>query len=307
MSKARHPPVAAAPAPVGEVAASVAVPAVPQVDIAPPLPPLTRGEVAGLAIAATLHAMLLGLVVAERLTRAGGGGTQDEIVTIDIVETAPGTRLTIGDLLQADRDRGAPQDGTFDPAPESAASKAAEPADATRPSAPPPLQLPDLDEPDGDAPRAVVAPRAGEGAAPDGERPASEAAAAPGEAESAASAAADVGGGLRGTDTTDLPGVAVAMASGPALDYARQVLETLARGRPRVEPGNVGRVHFAFAVAGSGHSIGVRITRSSGNRRIDEAVLATVRDLRFPAPPAGLRGSDLIYETYFDFRPEKRS
>lgn len=69
--------------------------------------------------------------------------------------------------------------------------------------------------------------------------------------------------------------------------YASQVWARLARHKPRA--GQRGSASVAFAIAASGSLGAVRIARSSGNPRIDQLALATVRNAApFPPPPSGV-------------------
>ena len=68
--------------------------------------------------------------------------------------------------------------------------------------------------------------------------------------------------------------------------YASQVWSALARHKPRA--GQRGSTTVAFSIGENGALRGVRVGRSSGNTRIDQLALATVRNAApFPAPPAG--------------------
>jgi len=81
---------------------------------------------------------------------------------------------------------------------------------------------------------------------------------------------------------------ATAPASKPRLSgaaYSRQVWAALARSKPRA--GQRGSATVVFSIGASGSVGSVRISRSSGNSRIDQLALATVRRAAFPAPPAG--------------------
>jgi periplasmic protein TonB len=72
--------------------------------------------------------------------------------------------------------------------------------------------------------------------------------------------------------------------SGPA--YASKVWGALARHKPRA--GQRGSATVVFSVGASGALGGVRIGQSSGNSRIDQLALATVRGAApFPPPPSG--------------------
>jgi len=68
--------------------------------------------------------------------------------------------------------------------------------------------------------------------------------------------------------------------------YASQVWSRLARAKPRA--GARGSASVSFAIAANGSLGAVRIARSSGNSRIDQLALQTVRNAApFPAPPSG--------------------
>jgi protein TonB len=68
--------------------------------------------------------------------------------------------------------------------------------------------------------------------------------------------------------------------------YASQVWARLARHKPRA--GQRGSASVAFAINSNGSLGAARIARSSGNARIDQLALQTVRSAApFPAPPSG--------------------
>jgi protein TonB len=72
--------------------------------------------------------------------------------------------------------------------------------------------------------------------------------------------------------------------SGPA--YASKVWAALARHKPRA--GQRGSTTVAFSIGENGALRGVHVGRSSGNSRLDQLALATVRNAApFPPPPAG--------------------
>jgi protein TonB len=77
---------------------------------------------------------------------------------------------------------------------------------------------------------------------------------------------------------------ATARPSGKA--YAGQVWARLARHKPRA--GQRGSASVSFAIGATGTLGAVRIARSSGNARIDQLALQTVRSAApFPRPPSG--------------------
>ena len=67
--------------------------------------------------------------------------------------------------------------------------------------------------------------------------------------------------------------------------YSRQVWAALARSKPRA--GQKGSATVVFSIGASGNVGSARIARSSGNSRIDQLALTTVRRAGFPAPPSG--------------------
>lgn len=68
--------------------------------------------------------------------------------------------------------------------------------------------------------------------------------------------------------------------------YASQVWGKLARAKPRAE--QRGSASVAFSIGGNGTLGAVRIARSSGNARIDQLAIQTVRNAApFPPPPSG--------------------
>jgi protein TonB len=78
--------------------------------------------------------------------------------------------------------------------------------------------------------------------------------------------------------------VPTARPSGGA--YASSVWSALARHKPRA--GQSGSTTVVFAIGGNGALRGLKVGRSSGNARIDQLALATVRRAApFPPPPSG--------------------
>jgi protein TonB len=78
--------------------------------------------------------------------------------------------------------------------------------------------------------------------------------------------------------------VPTARPSGAA--YSSSVWSALARHKPRA--GQRGTTTVVFAIGGNGALRGLKVGRSSGNARIDQLALATVRSAApFPPPPSG--------------------
>jgi protein TonB len=78
--------------------------------------------------------------------------------------------------------------------------------------------------------------------------------------------------------------VPTARPSGAA--YSSSVWSALARHKPRA--GQRGTTTVVFAIGANGALRGLKVGRSSGNARIDQLALATVRSAApFPPPPSG--------------------
>jgi protein TonB len=89
---------------------------------------------------------------------------------------------------------------------------------------------------------------------------------------------------LAPADKPAIAAVPTARPTGPA--YASKVWSALARHKPRA--GQSGSATVAFAIGENGGLRGLKIGRSSGNARIDQLALATVRGAApFPPPPSG--------------------
>jgi periplasmic protein TonB len=97
------------------------------------------------------------------------------------------------------------------------------------------------------------------------------------------------------------------MALGPsekpssASAYDTKVWAVLARHKPRA--GQSGSTMVTFGIGTSGMLRYVRVSRTSGNARLDQMALATVRNTApFPPPPAGLSAGSLSYTLRIYFR-----
>lgn len=72
-----------------------------------------------------------------------------------------------------------------------------------------------------------------------------------------------------------------------ASNYPGKVYAKIARTRQR-NSGGSGVAHVGFSVSASGQAVGISVSRSSGNARVDSAALAHVkRAAPFPKPPSG--------------------
>jgi TolA protein len=98
-------------------------------------------------------------------------------------------------------------------------------------------------------------------------------------------------------------GAARASAStGSIMAYAAKVRAQVARNRPSGRRAH-GIVVISFGLTVSGELTSASIARSSGNRALDEAALASVRSAApFPKPPAGATTAQLVFSIPFQFR-----
>ncbi|MBN9070488.1 MAG: TonB family protein [Rhizobiales bacterium] len=79
------------------------------------------------------------------------------------------------------------------------------------------------------------------------------------------------------------------------------VRAAVARSVGRIR-GMRGSVNVSFVVGSSGGIVSARISRSSGDGRLDNAALNAVRSARVPAPPAGLGGGAHAFSIPLSFR-----
>jgi protein TonB len=85
-------------------------------------------------------------------------------------------------------------------------------------------------------------------------------------------------------------------------EYARSVVETLSRRKPRISGGQRGTVRIEFAIGLNGEVVSARILTSSGYASLDQAALAAVRGTQFAKPPPGSGAGDVRYAIPFYFR-----
>lgn len=89
---------------------------------------------------------------------------------------------------------------------------------------------------------------------------------------------------------------------GQTVAYRSRVQAHLAANKPSGGLGS-GTVKVAFALSVGGDLISARVVHSSGNRTLDQAALAAVRDATpYPEPPTGISPSQLRFSFPFYFR-----
>jgi protein TonB len=86
--------------------------------------------------------------------------------------------------------------------------------------------------------------------------------------------------------------------------YAAQVRATLARKQPKGN-GRVGTVSITFSIVSSGSVSSARLSGSSGDTALDQAVLNAVLHAPFPLPPIGMTDTQLTYVVPFHFKPAR--
>lgn len=287
--------------------------------VLPARPPrITRADVASLALAATLHlAVLAAFLTPER--RLGIGGLDANSIGVDIVTLAPaldGRAIARDSGAAADREVAA-EDGDAAPveqqvaAPDSRRDETPEPNRAA--AAPADLAVPDWTEPkplpDASATEPLIARYRGDGMAP--EMPELQSAKPEDQPTTALNSlsAADVlarfrgGAAARGQEATDTQSVVMPAArAGLRNAYQIELFKALLASQPARPPGARGEVKVQFLVTRSGAIGEIRIVRSSGDRRLDEAVVTAVRVARAIPPPPGLDDSSLWFDVPYTFK-----
>lgn len=105
----------------------------------------------------------------------------------------------------------------------------------------------------------------------------------------------------RGDAATAEARIAPAAASpGTVRAYANAVAEALDRTKPKRVPA-YGTVKVKLVVSPDGGFASLEILKSSGNARLDDAVLAAVRRAKLPIPPPGMGLRDRWYEFTYKF------
>lgn len=277
---------------------------------------------ASLVAALSAHALIF-LVVSwvPGLRPVGAGGTELEAIDIDIVSA----KVLESRLASAEAGSAPPEhvdhsiEGGETPAEASLATvdqRPSEPDPQVEPAGPKPdLVIPDAKEEEPPPEPADVAlaiadkqPEESDSREPEveaerTEQPSEPDSAAPSQASEASEAAEEGGAAARGMEIVAAPGQKAAAASpGVANEYAKAVIETLARRKPRATAGVRGTVRISFTVDRSGEVREARVLKSSGRTALDEAALTAVRSARFPAPPPALADSRLSYVVPYIFR-----
>jgi len=93
----------------------------------------------------------------------------------------------------------------------------------------------------------------------------------------------------------------VAASAGVAREYARLVARVLATKKPK-GIGARGTVNIKFTIAETGRLSSTEVSKSSGDKRLDQKALDAVQQAVFPVPPPGMSILQLTYEIPYQFR-----
>jgi protein TonB len=271
-----------------------------------------------LLAAVVAHVAVIGLLVrAPAQVLVGGDGQELEAISVEVISSAALESRAIAQPGEAAAAKVvSATDGNLKPADSSAAAadqqrRETERADVAA------AQMPDIvipewterPEPSPPQPADIVIAREKSEVsetADDGQA-ARKPAEAETKSESAPAEAAEAGnvGAASARGHADEPLVASSAAAaspGTAVEYAKSIVSTLARNKPKATAGTRGTVRIGFAIAVTGEVREVRVARSSGQAALDGAALEAVRTTRFPAPPRGLTAAQLTYEIPYIFR-----
>ena len=297
-------------------------------DFAPeiePIPRLRDGAIWrwSLLAALVLHAsMLVAFAYPLGEIAAGGGGTDLEAISVDVVSASAIDVIAtpaVNTLAAASATELSNREGG-----EREQLAALEQRDQKQQQAvetQPKAEMPDIVIPDvvlkpapqqPDVPTVVIAPKAVDQPIEGPEKPESDkakpvpTAVATPSLPTEAAVAEQIGGATsRGLSVIELAAQSAAIASAGELGaYARQVQLAVARNPPKPPRGlnNRGEVVVTFALALDGSIKSAGILTSSGNATLDNVALAAVNSTKFPAPPAGSQPGQLVYKFPVKFR-----
>jgi TonB family protein len=268
-----------------------------------------------LTFSCAVHGLALLLLVPVPPSTPGMGGQQLDAISVEIVrsdfaarEAAPGMRPAAASSAGSG-DTGAPGDIDQKAVAEQTASSKAEPEKLPEPMSPDvndrkpeedaplttadaePLRSPEIavTEP----PKEKPSEKPPELVRPETDEAADQVAIDPntrGGAETMASQPSQ-------SRLQDLP----AASPGEVAAYAMSVRKALSNTRPK-HTGRKGRVGIAFSIATDGALRYVKVAKSSGSDRLDQAAINSVRAAKLPTPPSGMTEAQLSYSISVDFK-----
>lgn len=293
--------------------------------VVPLIDPLQRNGsgawFACVAAAAMLHLAAIGFLGWPKADQMpGGGGTELEAISVDIVQAsaidAVQARATVGAASAkaplAEREGSELPQPEIAPAPDQAPQK--EPEKAAR-SEVADLVIPDtpmkLDPAPPEFPSITIAPRKDDRKVEAPDKPAEAKPRddpAPAASQPAPATPATERGGVtsQGVSPVETAAQAAAAAIAGEIDkFGRDVQQAVSRNRPHLPAGRkkrIGQVRIAFGLTTDGAVAYARIQRSSGDTMLDEAALAAVEMAKYPRPPASARSDQLTYTMSIEFR-----
>jgi TonB family protein len=117
------------------------------------------------------------------------------------------------------------------------------------------------------------------------------------------SAAPPAGGNTARGDSADTPVQSAPATASPGAvrEYATYVSQALAKAKPK-GVGTYGTVLVKLRISPDGELTSVEIGKSSGNKKLDETVLAAVQRVKLRSPPAGMTADQRWYQVNYYFR-----
>lgn len=279
----------------------------------PPAAGFTRQDTRALVAAALLHAMLIALFL-QPDRRLGIGGLDLDAIGVEIVTVAPAleARSTARGRDAAGANRQvAEHNGDTDPSAAETAARDSRVDDVPEPKAAAAttadLVMRDWIEPPQPVAAAavdpVIAPRQGDGSAPeqpDRTQPSpTDVPSAASDSRSAIEVLARFRGGAaaRGREPTNTAAVVMAAArAGLRNEFQIELFKAIMANALLRRPGASGEVTVQFVVLRTGAVGDVRVIRSSGNSQLDESVVTAVRSTRVRPPPAELDEAALSFD-----------
>ncbi len=114
------------------------------------------------------------------------------------------------------------------------------------------------------------------------------------------SAAPPAGGNTARGDSADTPAQSAPATASPGAvrEYASYVSQALAKAKPK-GVGTYGTVLVKLRISPDGELTSVEIGKSSGNKRLDETVLAAVQRVKLRTPPPGMTADQRWYQVNY--------
>jgi TonB family protein len=255
------------------------------------VPPVRSGFaflLVGLLVSTVLHASVLVFLQADNAEPTGSGGVQLDVISVDLV---PVTSLRSGppDQTQTFGTDAVDQDQTN--------KTEAGPRDVTEPSAREALMKPtdggsELAAAEIIKPNPVQDDRSADSDKDKSEKP---------EDLSTSNGKGRAKETREASDAATKGTSAFAATPGQIARYALSVQQTLNRNPPR-HLRTRGRAVVEFGLTETGSVRFAQVAKSSGVKKLDDAVLAAISNIRFPAPPGGMTDRQRSFTAPVEFR-----